>query len=84
MPNHESCKKRVRQSAKANAANRAMRSRIQTVTKKVLTADSAETATTTLKEAYSVLDRAVKAGVIHKNKAANQKSRLATKASATA
>ena len=83
MPNHESCKKRVRQSAKANTANRAMRSRIHTATKKVVTADAA-TAEVTLKEAYSVLDRAVKAGVIHKNKAANQKSRLAANAKAAA
>ena len=83
MPNHESCKKRVRQAAKANKANRAMRSRIHTATKKVLAAD-AENAEVTLKAAYSVLDRAVKAGVIHKNKAANQKARLAKKIAITA
>lgn len=83
MPNNASCKKRVKQSAKANVANRAMRSRIHTATKKVLNAEGAD-ATATLKEAYSVLDRAVKAGVIHKNKAANQKSRLAEKAAKNA
>ena len=83
MPNNLSCKKRVKQSEKANVANRAIRSRIHTATKKVLNGEATDQAAS-LKEAYSVLDRAVKAGVIHKNKAANQKSRLAEKAAVKA
>ncbi len=76
MPQHKSCKKRIKTSAKANVRNRAMRSRIQTATKKVLVADTVEEATVALKLAYSVLDKAVKTNVIHKNKAANRKSKL--------
>jgi len=79
MPQHKSSKKRLRQSAKANARNRATRSQVNTATKKVLSAVSGAAAEA-LEKAYSVLDKAVKRGVIHKNKAANQKSRLAKKA----
>lgn len=77
MPQHKSCKKRVITSAKANARNRAMRSRIKTVTKKLKSAETVEQAAVILQEAYSVLDKAAKTRVIHKNKAANQKSKLA-------
>lgn len=83
MPQHESSKKRLRKTVKANARNRATRSQISTATKKVLTA-AGDAATEALEKAYSVLDKAVKRGVIHKNKAANQKSRLAIKAKAAA
>ncbi len=76
MPQNNSCKKRVRTAEKANVRNRAMRSQVKTVTKKVREADSVEVATTALQNAYSVLDKAVKRNVIHKNKAANQKSKL--------
>jgi len=42
--------------------------------KKVMESENKEEA---LKKAYSVLDKAVKKGVIHKNAAARKKSRLA-------
>ncbi len=77
MPQHKSCKKRVLTSEKANARNRAMRSRIKTVTKKLKATTTVEEAAVVLQEAYSVLDKASKSRVIHKNKAANQKSKLA-------
>jgi len=77
MPQHKSSEKRLRQSAKANAYNRAVRSQINTASKKLTTAKGEEATATALKNVYSVLDRAVKVGVIHKNKAANRKSRLA-------
>jgi len=83
MPQHESSKKRLRKTEKQNARNRATRSQVNTATKKVMAAVG-EAAATALENAYSVLDKAVKRGVIHANKAANQKSRLAKKAAATA
>ena len=83
MPQHESSKKRLRQSAKANARNRAVRSQINTASKK-LTAAKGENVVAALNNVYSVLDHAVKVGVIHKNKAANHKSRLALKAKSAA
>jgi len=83
MPQHKSSEKRLRQAAKANAYNRAVRSQINTASKK-LSAAKGETVASALNNVYSVLDHAVKVGVIHKNKAANHKSRLAVKAKSLA
>jgi small subunit ribosomal protein S20 len=79
MPQHKSSEKRLRQTAKVNERNRAVRSQINTASKKLLVAKG-ETVVTALNEVYSAFDHAVKVGVIHKNKAANHKSRLAVKA----
>ncbi len=84
MPQTKSCKKRVKTSAKANVRNRATRSKIHTATKILLAATSAEEATTALKTVFSVLDKAVKKNVIHKNKAANRKAKLTAFAAAVA
>ncbi len=78
MPQHKSCKKRVKTSAKANVRNRAIRSQINTATKNLMAATTAEEATPALQAVYSVLDKAAKKNVIHKNKAANRKSKLTT------
>ncbi len=77
MQRHKSVEKRVRTSKKANLVNRANRSRIRSTVRKVTEATDKESADNALKEAISVLDKNVKFGTIHKNKAANQKSRLA-------
>ena len=77
MQRHKSVEKRDRQSKKAKIINRAGRSRINTATKKVLNAKDATEASEALKNVFSVLDKSVKSGLIHKNKAANRKSSLA-------
>lgn len=77
MQRHKSVEKRARTSKKANLVNRAGRSKIKTATNKVLTAKDPAAAQEALQNAASVLDKSVKTGLIHKNKAANQKSRLA-------
>ncbi len=80
MPNIKSAKKRARQSEKRRVRNKHQRSGMRTVVKSVVSAIEAgekETATTALKVAVPALDRAVSKGLIHKNKAARQKSRLA-------
>lgn len=79
MQRHKTVEKRDRTSKKARTVNRAGRSRISTATKKVLNAKENGEAQDALKNAFSVLDRSVKSGLIHKNKAANQKARLAKK-----
>ncbi len=84
MPQHKSCKKRMKTSAKANARNRATRSQINTATKNLEAATTVEEATAALKTVYSVLDRAAKKNVIHKNKAANRKAKLSAFASTVA
>jgi small subunit ribosomal protein S20 len=77
MQRHKSVEKRAKTSKIANAVNRAGRSRISTAEKAVLNAKDKETAAAALKTAVSVLDKSVKTGLIHQNKASNKKSSLA-------
>ncbi|MGD9200038.1 MAG: 30S ribosomal protein S20 [Chitinispirillia bacterium] len=76
MPNHKSCKKRLLTTKKSTIFNRQIKSRISTALKKFKNADSNEAKESERNAVYSILDKAVKLGVIHKNKAANQKSKL--------
>ena len=76
MPHHKSCKKRMLTSEKAKVANKQMKSKISTATKKVLGAATKEAATEALQTAFSVIDKAVKTNVIHKKNGSNKKSRL--------
>jgi small subunit ribosomal protein S20 len=76
MQRHKSVEKRVRTSKKANIKNRANRSRVKTAIRGVVDAKDKESAEGALRKAVSVLDKRVKIGLIHKNKASNQKSRL--------
>ena len=75
MPQHKSAKKRVKTGAKAQAHNRAMRSTLRT-SLKAIQARPAKEEPDARKELQSVLDRAVKYRIIHKNKAARLKSRF--------
>lgn len=74
MPHSKSAAKRVRQNEKKRLRNKAVKSHVRTMIKKVMESENKEEA---LKKAYSALDKAVKKGVIHKNAAARKKSRLA-------
>jgi small subunit ribosomal protein S20 len=78
VPNIASAKKNMRKSRAAQARNRAQRSALRTALKKA----KAEGASAEERlNAVSILDRAARKGLIHKNAAARQKSKLA-KASA--
>ncbi len=77
MQRHKSVEKDIRKSRKANLINRMGRSRLATATKKVLAAKDPKVAQEELRNAFSVIDKSVKSGLIHKNKAANRKARLA-------
>lgn len=76
MPQHKSCKKRMRTSKKQNAYNRSVKSSVKTVTKKFLAAEGEE-AETVYRAAASELDRAARKGVIPRKRADRKKSRLA-------
>ncbi len=76
MQRHKSVEKRARTSKKANLVNRMGRSRIKTAIKDVLSAKDKKTAEEALNSAVSVLDKSVKSGLIHRNNAANKKSKL--------
>jgi len=72
-----STKKRLRESKKRQARNKANKTRLRTELKKVrLSAASGEDAGKLLPEAYSIIDKSVRKGVLSKNAAARHKSRL--------
>lgn len=74
MPNIASAKKNMRKSRAATVRNRAQRSTLRTALKKAR--DPEATAEDRL-QAVSLLDRAARKGLIHKNAAARRKSKLA-------
>jgi small subunit ribosomal protein S20 len=83
MPVTKSAGKRLRQSIKRERRNvtkrKATKSHIKAVFKAITLKDSKKAAES-YKKAQSQIDRLVKKGIIHKNKAARQKSTLAKKA----
>lgn len=76
MANTSSAKKAVRVIAKRTERNRGIRTGIKTAIKRVVKA-APGTAEEALKEAIRALDQAASKDLIHKNKAARKKSRLA-------
>lgn len=68
--------KRVRQTLKRNLRNKQYKSQLRTALKNVLTAGSKEEAENILPSSLSLIDKVARKGIIHKKKAANQKSRL--------
>jgi small subunit ribosomal protein S20 len=80
LPNIKAAEKWVRQSSKRTVANKDRKTRLKTIFKKALTERDPEFA----KTVESQFDKAAKSGVIHKNKAARKKSRLAKALAKTA
>lgn len=79
MPNIASAKKNMRKTLAATVRNRAQRSALRTALKKARAAGaSAEERT----RAESLLDRAARKNLIHRNAASRLKSRLAKRAAA--
>ncbi len=79
MANSKQAKKRAVQSEKRRQNNASRRSLMRTLVKKVLAAIEAgdkEVATKELAAATPILDRYATKGLIHKNKASRNKSRL--------
>lgn len=76
MPQHKSAKKRVRQNERRRSRNRIHRSKLRTMMKRIRTIDSKDEAVTMLNEVKAYLDRLSTTGILHKNKAANYKSKL--------
>jgi len=70
--------KRNRQSEKRRLRNKGVRSEVRTRTKTAVdaAASGAEDQTEALRSAMKRIDKAASKGVIHKNQAANRKSRL--------
>jgi small subunit ribosomal protein S20 len=76
LPTHDSTAKRLRQNKKLRLQNRAQRSEIRTLIRKIRQEPGAEKAPELLKEVSILLDRYATRGLHHKNKANRLKSNL--------
>ena len=76
MAHHKSALKRIQINERNRTRNRYYRSTMRSQIKKVLSTESKEEALVQFTAAASILDKLVTKGVIHKNMAANKKSRL--------
>ena len=77
MPQHKSAKKRMKTNAKRQARNRSDKSQLRLDLRGIRGMEDEKRAEAT-GEIHSVLDKAAKKGIIHKNKAARLKSRLSS------
>jgi len=75
-----STKKRLRQTKRRQAQNKANKTRVRSELKKLRAEGSGTDAQKLLPELYAVVDRAVRKGVLHKNAAARLKSRITKQA----
>lgn len=78
MAQHKSAEKRVRTSTRRRARNRAYKSMMKTLIKDLRETTDKQEAEVLYGKVSSLLDRIATKGVIHRNAAANKKSRLAT------
>ena len=79
MAHHKSALKRIRQNKVQYARNKAFRTRVRTVLKRVRVAiadKDIETAKTAYNELVPIVDSMATRRIIHRNKAARYKSRL--------
>ena len=77
MANHKSSEKRIRNSATKRLRNRYQAKTVRTVVKDLRTSTEKKEAEELFKKVSSMLDKLAKKNIIHKNKASNQKSKLA-------
>ena len=86
MANTKSAKKRIQIAERNRLSNKSYKSTVKTLTKKTLencekykkepNDDNKDLVITSLKKAYSLIDKAVKKNVLHKNNGANKKSKI--------
>ena len=77
MANHKSAVKRIRVNAVKRLRNRYQAKSTRTLLKNLRASKDKKEASALLQKAFSMLDKLAKKNVIHKNKASNQKSKLA-------
>ncbi len=76
MARHLSARRQARKSIKNRSRNKSYKSKMNTGIKKVRAAKGKDEAATALTKINKLLDQLAAKGIIHKNKAANKKSRL--------
>ena len=86
MANNKSAKKRIQIAERNRLINKSYKSTVRTLTKKTLenckkykkdpNEDNKNLVTTSLNNVFSLIDKAVKKNVLHKNNGANKKSKI--------
>ena len=86
MANNKSAKKRIQIAERNRLVNKSYKSTVRTLTKKTIAncekfkkepnSDNRILVELSLNEAFSLIDKAVKKNVLHKNNGANKKSRM--------
>ena len=76
MAHHKSALKRIRSSEIRRLKNRHNRKKLKTLIQSVRSSENKEQGEKSLAQALPFLDHAVSKGIIHRNKAARQKSNL--------
>ena len=86
MANTKSAQKRIQIAERNRLINKSYKSTVRTLTKKTLencekykkepNEDNKKLVKNSLNEAYSLIDKAVKKNVLHKNNGANKKSKI--------
>jgi small subunit ribosomal protein S20 len=82
MANHSATKKDVRQSTKRNERNRYYGKTTRNAIRDIKAVEDPTAAKDKLPEVLSMIDKLARRGTIHKNKAANLKSKLARRVNA--
>ena len=86
MANNKSAKKRILVAERNRQVNKSYKSTVRTLIKKTIincenykidpNSENQEKINNSLNQAYSLIDKAVKKNVLHKNNGANKKSRI--------
>ena len=86
MANNKSAKKRIQIAERNRLINKSYKSRVRTLIKKTIencekynkdpNADNENLVKTSLNKSFSLIDKAVKKNVLHKNNGANKKSKI--------
>jgi len=76
MAQHKSAKRRARASRRRAERNAAWKSRMRTAIKRIRSAKEKTKAAAELNRTVKLLDQLAARGIIHRNQAANRKSRL--------
>jgi small subunit ribosomal protein S20 len=76
MPQHKSAIKRLRQSKKRQQHNKGRKTKMRKLISKVYDSENKADAEENLKNAVSYIDKVTTKGILHKNTAARQKSKL--------
>lgn len=83
MANHKSAIKRIRANDAKRTRNRYQKKTVSTKVKALRSLDNKEVMKKDLPKVLAAIDKLAKKNIIHKNKAANLKSKLMKKANAT-